>query len=64
MNNDLELFDYQMNCLRDKKHQHKIYKLCDSYKKKRMDYMKECVIAQKLIPSNYKIKNEDIEFID
>ena len=64
MNNDLDLLDYKMNCIRDKQHQNKINKLCDSRKKKRMDYMKECVIAQKLIHHNYKIKNEDIDFID
>ena len=64
MDNDLDLLDYKMNCLRDQQHQNKINKLCDSQKKKRIDYMKECVIAQKLIHPNYKIKNEDIDFID
>jgi hypothetical protein len=63
-NNDLELLDYQMNIIRDKKHQDKINQLCDLHKKKRLDYMKECVIASKLINTNYKIKNEDIDFID
>ena len=29
-----------------------------------MDYMKECVIAQKLIHSNYQINNDDVDFID
>ena len=61
---DNDLLDYKMNCLRDQQHQNKINKLCDSQKKKRIDHMKECVIAQKLIHPNYKIKNEDIDFID
>ena len=63
-NNDLDLLYYKMNCLRDEQHQNKINKLCESHKKKCMDYMKECVIAQKLIHSNYKIKNDDVDFID
>ena len=64
MDNDLELEDYKMNCLRDQQHQIKINKLCESYNKKHMDYMKECVIAQKLIHSNYQINNDDVDFID
>jgi hypothetical protein len=64
MDNDLELEDYKMNCLRDQQHQIKINKLCESHNKKHIDYMKECVIAQKLIHSNYQINNDDVHFID
>jgi hypothetical protein len=59
-----ELEEYRINCIRDKQHQIKINNLCDTYKKKHIDYMKSCVIAQKLIHSNYQINNDDVDFID
>ena len=64
MDNDLELQEYKMNCLRDQQHQDKINKLCKSKKSKHNNYMRECVIAGKLIEyKTYKIKNEDIDFV-
>ena len=64
MDNDLELQDYKINCLKDKEHEYKINKLCESHKHKQLKYMKECIIANKIISLEYKINYNDIEFID
>ena len=45
----IELQEWKLNVLKDKIHQDKINKLCRSTKYKRMKYMKECVIQNRII---------------
>ena len=65
MENDLELQDYKRNCLRDQLHQDQQYKLREKQRTKRITYMKQCIIAGKLIEPKYKIDNNyEIDFIE
>lgn len=60
----IEYNEWKENCLRDEKHQKKIYDLCESYKKKQINYKKECIIQNKIIyikPKNY---NDFVDFLD
>jgi hypothetical protein len=61
---EIELQEYKLNCLKDAQHQERIHKLCESYKKKQINYMKECIIKNKIIYIRPKHYTDFIDFTD
>ena len=60
----IEIEEWKLNCLKDKIHQDKIYKM-NPYKINHMKYMSDCIIANKIIiPIKYKVDNDNVDFID